>query len=86
MQEDRGNPFSRNPKGQQQKRQNNSSDQQKRLSKAVLNRHSKRMIIKGQQFDGETIESMQRSLLHHAMKINMERNRKVRLRTYRNSI
>lgn len=84
MQEGGGNRYFNNPREQNKRKQ--SSEQQKKLSKAILNRNSKKMIIKGQQFDAESIESMQKSLLHHAMKINMERNKRVRLRTYRNSI
>lgn len=84
MQDGGGNPFHK--QSRQQKKRNNHSEQQNKGTKVILNRNSKRLMIKGEPLDVEAIENMQNSLLHHAMKINSERNKKVRIRTYRNSI
>lgn len=56
------------------------------IQKKVLKNSEKKLIVKGLQFDGDSIAIVSNRLLNHSVTILAARNRMSRIHTYRTSI
>lgn len=82
LQEGGHQQFSHQQGSQKRKKQKGKND----TVRKVLKTTAKKVLVKGLQFDADSITSMQNTLLKHSVKLNATRNRVSRIRTYRTSI
>ncbi len=68
----------------QKQRKNQQNNNQN--SKKVLNKNSKKLVVKGLQFEGDSAAAVCNSLLEHSVKITTARSKITRNSTYRSSI
>lgn len=71
----------KNERKQKKTQQNNNQNQQK-----VVRSNSNNLVVKGLQFDGDSVAEVCNSLLEHSVKITTARSKISRNSTYRTSI
>lgn len=71
---------------QENRKQNKEKQKNSPIQKKVLNKSSKRLVVRGLQLDGDCVTEIQNSLIEHSEKINSKRNKKTRIHIYRDSI
>lgn len=78
--------FQQSAKRQNERKQNKTQQNNRQNQKKVVKNNSNILVVKGLQFDGDSVTSVCNSLLEHSVKIATARSKIARNSTYRTSI